>query len=152
LTRRDLIRAGIDLDNWQRKSASFLTGSLGSIIGGMMGGPLGLLLGTLLWTVGQSAQYNDDRSPEEVKQKYREAARFKAVESVMRIVADNAHDRLHPQFRKAFHDTAARYGRSLDNYSANQIADLVGSILSSVDYKTASNFQRLYSAAVSEIG
>ena len=152
LIRKDLIRKGIDFDNWQRKSACFLDGGIGSIVGGMMGGPLGVLLGALLWTVGQSAKYDGDRSPDEVRRKYREAARFKAMESCMRIVADNAPDRLHPNFRKAFHNTADRYGKQLNGYSAGQLAGLVENTLASVDGKTARQFSRLYFAAVDEIG
>jgi hypothetical protein len=150
--RKELVREGIDIDNWQRKSASVLCGSLGTIVGGLLGGPLGFLLGTMLWGVGQSAQYSNDRSPEEVKNKYREAARIKAVERCVQIIADQAPAELHPKFREAFYEAQRRYSENYRAMNSYEFKSAVGGILSSVDYSTAIKFDRLYSAAVKVIG
>lgn len=146
--RKELIREGIDLDNWGRKSASVLAGGFGAIIGGIMGGPLGVLMGALLYAVGQSAEYPEDRSPEEVKREYREALRLKAIERCVKIIADNTPDELHPEIKQAFYSCEDR----VSDFSADQVANIVQNILSSVDYSTGSKFRKLYNAAISEIG
>ena len=150
--RKELIRAGIDIDNWQRKSASVLCGSLGTIVGGLLGGPLGFLLGTMLWGVSQSAQYSNDRSPEEVKIEYREAARIKAVERSVQLIADQAPAELHPKFKEAFYEAQGRYSENNRAMSSYEFKSVVRGILSRVDYNTAIKFDRLYSAAVEVIG
>ena len=150
--RKDLIREGIDVDNWQRKSASVLSGAFGHIVGGLLGGPIGFLLGSLLWGVAQSATYDGDRSPDEVKEQYREACRIKAIERCMRIIADSAPTELHPRFRQAFYDAQDSYRGSeigLDSYT---LESTISDILASVDYETAGKFDRLYSAAKEVIG
>ena len=66
---KELGRAGVDVDNCQRKSAFTLAGAVGTIMGGLVGGPLGVMLGAMLWGVGRSASYDGDRSPWELRAK-----------------------------------------------------------------------------------
>jgi hypothetical protein len=152
LVRQALMSAGIELDNWQRKSVDFLAGSFEIIMGGIMGGSLGLVAGELLWTVAQSTAYDADRPREEMKRKYREAARLKALELCLNMVAGTASDTLFPRFWQAFHGMAEKYGEKIKNHSANQLADLVRGTLTKIDGRAAVLFQRLYAAAIAEIG
>ncbi|TSA24630.1 hypothetical protein D4R71_06770 [bacterium] len=150
--RKELLKEGIDLDNWQRKTASILSGALGGIVGGMLGGPLGILLGSMFWGVAQSAQYDGDSSPEEIKQKYREALRLKAIEKCMQIIADNTSAELHPRFREAFYEASDRYAESDSNANSYEVERMVRNVFASVDYDTARKFDKLYSAAIEVIG
>ena len=150
--RRELIRQGVDVDNWRRKSASALSGAVGSIMGGLLGGPLGFILGAMLSTYATSVPYAGDRSPEDVKNQYREAARMKALERCMQIVADDAPAGLHQKFRQAFASASERYRGYTGTYDSYALESAIDSILSSVDYNTARKFSRLYGAAKDVIG
>jgi len=152
LMRKELIKEGIDVDNWQRKTASVLSGALGTLVGGLLGGPIGMLLGTMLWGVAQTAKYDGDRPSAELKEKFKEAIKMKSIEKSMQIIADISPSHLHPQFRKAFHSEYALHAHKTQEPNAEEMAILVRKILSSVDYNTARKFDKLYSAALDVIG